>query len=161
MSKTKRDTPTFLSLEYRYWMELDDSGLAAAAAFVDELMPTVLNLRLTRIGPTNRRLWLFPRFVNSGRRLPAGHLPIFCSESGVPWTSLYFRQQFLYPCLRRLKAAGDPYLQPLDASGRNSIEARFWSLHCYRLGTRSHVSRSTITTLAATKDMIYEHARWR
>jgi len=71
-------------------------------------------------------------------------------QFGVPLMSLYYCQQFLYPCLRRLKAAGDPCLRPLDATGRNSTEARFWSFHCYRSGARCHVSRSTITALATT-----------
>ena len=84
-------------------------------------------------------------------------------ESGLAASAAFvdYREHFLYPCLRRLKADGDPYLRPLDVTGRNSIEARFLSLHCYRRGARSHVSRSTRTTMEATKDMIYEHARWR
>ena len=88
--------------------------------------------------------------------------PIFVKEDGTPWTSLYFREQFLYPSLRRLQAKGDPYLAMLDETGPNSLEARIWSLHCYRRGARTHVSRSQPgRRTMASKDQIYEHARWR
>jgi hypothetical protein len=67
---------------------------------------------------------------------------VFCQPDGTPWTSKYFRRRFLYPSLHRQRAAGDPYLRPFDGSPGNSIEAKFWSLHCYRRGA-------------------YEHGRWR
>ena len=87
--------------------------------------------------------------------------PIFIKDDGTPWTSLFFREQFLYPCLRRLQAKGDAYLAPLAQTGKNSLEARFWSLHCYRRGARTHVSRTLPGQPMASKDQIYEHARWR
>ena len=86
---------------------------------------------------------------------------IFCDEGGKSWTSSYFRKQFLYPCLRRLRALGDPLLIGLDDEGMNSIESRFWSLHCYRRGARSKVSQKEGNLRYASNEQIYEHGRWR
>ena len=81
---------------------------------------------------------------------------IFTDAAGAPWTSQFFRQQFLYPVLRRLKNAGDPSLTRLE------IELAFWSLHCYRRGARSHVSHHLPgRRTKATKEQVYEHGRWR
>lgn len=92
------------------------------------------------------------------------HGIMFRSEEGRPWTSLYFRTTFLYPHLQALQQRGDPYLTPFTTAG-NSIEDKFWSLHCFRRGARSHVSRGGIFGKArlrrATQDEVYEHARWR
>ena len=81
---------------------------------------------------------------------------IFKDSNGAPWTSRFFRQQFLYPVLRRLKNDGDPALSRMD------IVTAFWSLHCYRRGARTHVSlRLPGRRTKATKEMVYEHGRWR
>ena len=58
---------------------------------------------------------------------------IFLDDLDQPWTSHSFRTQYLYPCLQRLKAEGDPYLQAL------AILTAFWSLHSYRSGAQTHV----------------------
>ena len=93
------------------------------------------------------------------------HGLVFCTENGTPWTSLYYRTMFLYPHLHMLQRSGDPYLTPFSSHPGNSIEEKFWSLHCFRRGARSHVSRGGIFGNArlrrATQDEIYEHARWR
>ena len=39
---------------------------------------------------------------------------IFKDSNRSPWTSRFFRQQFLYPVLRRLKNEGDPALSKID-----------------------------------------------
>jgi hypothetical protein len=91
--------------------------------------------------------------------------PIFRHLDGAPWTSRYFRDTYLYPSLSRQQALGDPYLVPFDGSPGNSIAEKFWSLHCYRRGARSHVSRGgkfgRHRFKKATSDQVYEHARWR
>ena len=90
---------------------------------------------------------------------------ILTHANGTPWTSLSFRQQILYPSLHLQRAAGDPYLLPFDGTPGNDIASKFWSLHCYRRGARSHVSRGgkfgRHRLRRATKDEVYEHGRWR
>jgi hypothetical protein len=90
---------------------------------------------------------------------------VFTSADGTAWTSLSFRQNYLYPALRAQQQAGDPYLRPFTGGPGNSLEDKFWSLHCYRRGARTHVSRGGIyghnRLKKATSDQVYEHARWR
>jgi hypothetical protein len=90
---------------------------------------------------------------------------VFLSPDGTLWTSKYFRESYLYPSLRLQQAAGDAYLRPFSGGPGNSLEEKFWSLHCYRRGARSHVSRGGIygrhRFKKATNDQVYEHARWR
>ena len=97
------------------------------------------------------------------RARPTG--PIFCHINGTRWSSFFFRNTYLYPSLHRQRLNGDPLLAPFDGSSGNSIESRFWSLHCYRRGGRSHVSRGGIygghRLRTANETMVYEHARWR
>jgi hypothetical protein len=97
---------------------------------------------------------------------PQGHHgQLFRSEAGTIWTSLYYRRTFLYPHLHNLQQQGDPYLSPFTEDPGNSLEDKFWSLHCFRRGARSHVSKGGIFGNArlrrATQDEVYEHARWR
>ena len=81
---------------------------------------------------------------------------IFKHANGAPWTSMFFRKQYLFPVLRRLKSSGDAYLS------RRDIEKAFWSLHSYRRGARTHVSHKIKGQRSiASKEQIYEHARWR
>lgn len=91
--------------------------------------------------------------------------PIFLRNTGSRWTSKYFRDRFLYPSLHAQRAGGDPYLQPFDGSPGNSIENKVWSLHCYRRGARSHVSKGgrfgRYRFRKANDNQIYLHARWR
>jgi hypothetical protein len=92
-------------------------------------------------------------------------LASFLHDDGTPWTSLYFRQQFLYPSLHAQQAAGDAYLRPHSGGLGNTLEANFWSLHCYQCRARSHVSRGGIygqhCFRKPTLDQVYEHACWR
>jgi hypothetical protein len=101
-------------------------------------------------------------FARDWRR---SHRLIFLRPNGTKWTSRYFRDRFLYPSLHEQQANGDPYLLPFDGSPGNSIEAKFWSLHCYRRGARSHVSRGgrfgRYRFRKANDTQIYLHARWR
>jgi hypothetical protein len=91
--------------------------------------------------------------------------PIFLRPNGSKWTSRFFRDGFLYPLLHEQRAQGDPYLWPFDGSPGNSIAIKFWSLHCYRRGARSHVSRGgrfgRHRFRKANDNQIYLHARWR
>jgi hypothetical protein len=100
-----------------------------------------------------------------GANWPQSTACVFTHQDGTPWTSKFFCQRFLYLSLHRQRAAGDPHLRPFDGSPGNTLEAKFWSLHCYRRGARSHVSRGgkfgKHRLCRATKDEVYEHGRWR
>ena len=85
---------------------------------------------------------------------------IFRHADGSPWSSLYYRRTYLYPSLHEQRGMGDPYLKPFDGRPGNSIEDKFWSLHTYRRAGRTHVTKP-LTAKKATKDQIYEHARWK
>jgi hypothetical protein len=91
--------------------------------------------------------------------------PAFTRDDGLPWTSAYFRQTFIYPLLHQQQQEGDAYLSPFDGSPGNSIADKFWSLHFYRRGANTHVSRGGlhggIRFRRATSIQSYEHARWR
>jgi hypothetical protein len=87
---------------------------------------------------------------------------LFCTPTGTKWTSKYFRDTYLYPALEAQRLAGDPILRAFDGSIGNTLQAKFWSLHCYRRGSRTHVSRKNPRCYRrATEAEIYEHARWR
>ena len=86
--------------------------------------------------------------------------PIFLTARGGVWTSSYYRSTFLYPSLLRQQANGDPALR-----GVYRLQQVFWSLHSFRNGARSQVSRQRLTgathTRKATTMEVYEHGRWR
>jgi hypothetical protein len=87
---------------------------------------------------------------------------LFCTPSGTRWTSKYFRDTYLYPSLEAQRLAGDPILRAFDGSPGNTLQAKFWSLHCYCRGSRSHVLRKSPRCYRrATQAEIYEHARRR
>jgi hypothetical protein len=111
--------------------------------------------------------WFHRARISSGIDVPwfDNNAPIFCHPDGAPWTSLYFRTTFLYPSLHTQQQAGDSYLRPYTGGLGNSLGAKMWSLHCYRRGGRSHVSRGGVygrrRFKKATSTQVYEHARWR
>ena len=90
---------------------------------------------------------------------------VFTHPSGVPWTSLFYRHEFLYPSLKRQRLAGDAMLAAFDDTPGNAIASKFWSLHCFRRGARSQVSRGGNfghhRFRKALKSQVYEHGRWR
>jgi hypothetical protein len=90
----------------------------------------------------------------------------FAHASGTPWTLCYCWHAFLYPSLKKQRAGGDAMLLAFDGYPGNTLKAKFWSLHCFRRGSRSqevswgrkfgcHRFRK------AFKSQIYEHGRWR
>jgi hypothetical protein len=90
---------------------------------------------------------------------------VFTHENGRPWTSYYFGHAFLYPALHTLRAQGDAWLTPFNDAPGNTLEAKFWSLHCFRRGAGSHCTRGGRFAhhrfRKATKPQLYEHGRWR
>ena len=95
--------------------------------------------------------------------IPPDDRLIFLHPDGSPWTSLSYRTSFLYPSLRQLQRQGDPYLRPYNGPEGNFLEDKFWSLHCFRRGARTHVSRRHLSSnrRVASPVLIYEHGRWR
>ena len=87
---------------------------------------------------------------------------VFTQANGKPWTSKYYRTTYLYPALHKMRAEGDAYLRPYDGTPGNSLEEKFWSLHSFRRGANSHVSRRQPNTVRKADDSEkYAHARWR
>ena len=88
---------------------------------------------------------------------------VFSHPDGTAWTSAYFRFRYLYPALEAQRET-DPLLRAFDGTPGNSIREKIWSLHCYRRGARSHVSRGgkkLARHRRATEAQVYEHGRWR
>lgn len=98
--------------------------------------------------------------LTHGRHSPPTMSPLFLTTRGGLWTSAYYRATFLYPSLLRQQANGDPALRHIP-----SLPQTFWSLHSFRNGARSQVSRRRLTgatyTRKATMMEVYEHGRWR
>lgn len=89
---------------------------------------------------------------------------IFVHETGTPWDSFFYRQEFVYPLLYKLQIDGDPYLSPFKGGTGQSIQEAFKSLHMYRRGGRSHcdiVRPPANHRRKATPAEVYEHGRWR
>ena len=89
---------------------------------------------------------------------------VFQDEGGTQWDSYYFRHEFVYPLLYKLRLEGDPALTPLDGTGSNTIPLRYHSLHMYRRGARSHcdiIRESPTVRRKASPVEVYEHGRWR
>lgn len=91
--------------------------------------------------------------------IPYRHPYLFSYINGRPWDSDYFRRRHLYPSLEAQRQNGDVYLRAFD------IPSQFWSLHSYRRGSHSHVTRGGIYGARrfrkASETQSYEHARWR
>jgi len=88
---------------------------------------------------------------------------LFVHADGSPWTSKYYRTTYLYPFLHMQRLADDLHLKPFDGVGAHqSLEEVFYSLHSYRRGGRSEVSKARPVPLRrATDDEVNEHGRWR
>ena len=87
---------------------------------------------------------------------------IFCHRDGRPWTSNFFRTTYLLPSLQEQRDSGDPTLRAYDGSLGMTLIEKFWSMHCYRSGGRTHVQKlRLLCTRKATPVEITEHARWR
>ena len=88
---------------------------------------------------------------------------VFQHSNGTSWDSKFFRGTYLIPSLNDQRLAGDPSLLPFDGSTPgNTLAEKFWSMHSYRRGARSHVSRKRATNgRKASEDEVNEHGRWR
>jgi hypothetical protein len=83
--------------------------------------------------------------------------------SSVAWDSRFFRTKYLIPSLALQRAAGDKALLPFDDTPGNTLLEKFWSMHSYRRGGRTRVSKKDESTIRrkATPEEVNEHGRWR
>jgi hypothetical protein len=87
---------------------------------------------------------------------------IFDNNAGIPWDSAYFRHCYLLPLLQLQRLNGDAYLQEFDGSPGKTLMEAFYSMHSYRRGGRSHVSKHRPgCRRKATPEEVNEHGRWR
>ena len=89
-------------------------------------------------------LWI-ERLVDLLRLVPGDQTvceaPLFVHVDESPWTSHYFRSTYLIPSLQEQRLSGDPTLRAFNGSPGNTLAEKFWSMHSYRRGGRSRVSR--------------------
>ena len=106
--------------------------------------------------------WLL-HVLDDRQAAPTGSDRVFALPNGRCWDLAYYRSRFLYPGLVFLRTAGDPMLQTIGNLRGNCIPDRFYSLHSYRRGARTHSQRSQPVLLhrKATDRQVNEHARWR
>ena len=88
--------------------------------------------------------------------------PIFVTENGRVWNSYHFRDTYLYPSLSRLWLQHDPLLQTYAPHSPEDLAKKFYSLHSYRRGGRTHVSKKRAGCIRkATTLEVSDHGRWR
>jgi hypothetical protein len=93
---------------------------------------------------------------------------LFSTESRQRWNSSYFRHEYAFPLLEEMRAAGEPTLQVFSDVEGHRIKDKVWSMHSWRRGGRSKVTRSPREGdlvpggwRKATLDEVNEHGRWR
>jgi hypothetical protein len=92
-------------------------------------------------------------------RVPSGY--VICHDNGTPWTSHYFRHNYVYPLLAIQRSLGDPYLHKFDETVGRGLRENYWSFNMYRRGGRNQVSCKRASNLrAATPAEVVEHGRW-
>jgi hypothetical protein len=102
-------------------------------------------------------LWLT---LPQSRRILTAY--VICHDSGLPWTSHYYRYTHVYPLLAVQRTLGDAYLAKFDETVGKGLIENYWSFNMYRRGDRNHVSRQRASNIrAATPAEVIEHGRWR
>jgi hypothetical protein len=93
---------------------------------------------------------------------------LFSTQSRHRWNSSYFRHEYAFPLLEEMRAAGEPTLQVFTDREGQRICDKVWSMHSWRRGGRSKVTRSPregdpvpLGWRKATLDEVNEHGRWR
>ena len=87
---------------------------------------------------------------------------IFLTKTGRRWNSYHFRETYLYPGLTRQWQEGDPLLRTYAPRSAEDLPKKFYSLHSYRRGARTHVSKKRDGCIRkATQLEITDHGRWR
>jgi hypothetical protein len=92
---------------------------------------------------------------------------LFSTNLMPTWTSRHFREKFAIPLLEVQRLSGEPTLQTFSTKAGQRIQDKVYSMHSWRRGGRSKVSRSARHSepkpkgaRRATPDEIYEHGRW-
>jgi hypothetical protein len=93
---------------------------------------------------------------------------LFSTENRRRWNSSYFRHEYAFPLLEAMRREGEPTLQVFSDVEGNRICDKVYSMHSWRRGGRSKVTRtpragdsSPPGWRKATPDEINEHGRWR
>ena len=66
---------------------------------------------------------------------------LFRSSTSTAWSSLYFRNNHLYPLLHLQRIEGDAPLCHINVTSSTDIPYHFYSLHSYRRGAQSNTTR--------------------
>ena len=93
---------------------------------------------------------------------PEDGTSLFSTPSCTQWSSGYFRRRHVYPHLEILKA-WDPDLSQLGDGADQQLGVIIFSMHSWRRGADTFVHQlwPGINLRVATKEEIYEHARWK
>ena len=87
---------------------------------------------------------------------------IFVTQTGARWNSTFFRENYVYPFLYDQLAQGDPLLRTYAKTDRTLLRRRLYSMHSWRRGGRTHVSRKRPGCVRPASDQeIRDHGRWR
>jgi hypothetical protein len=96
---------------------------------------------------------------------------LFSTESEPQWSSRFFRVNYAYPILEMQRRAGEPSLSTFSNEPGNRMEDKIYSMHTWRRGGRSRVSRVSRLprhnepnprgTRKASPTEVYEHGRWQ
>jgi hypothetical protein len=99
---------------------------------------------------------------------PQDALHLFSTANYPTWNSYIFRERFAYPLLERQRLGGEPTLQMFSDIPGHRIRDSVTSIHSWRSGGRSRVSRDARhnepqhpLSRQATSLEVYEHGRWR
>jgi len=90
-----------------------------------------------------------------------GSDPFVRGGDGKRFTSSYFRNEYLYPFLHRLKQEGDATLLAFTQEVGNRIEDKYYSMHSYRRGGNSQATKRRRGKKVASSIQVYEHGRWK
>jgi hypothetical protein len=92
---------------------------------------------------------------------------LFSTRTTPTWTSRHFRENFALPILEMQRLSGEPTLQAFSMKPGHRLSDKIYSIHSWRRGGRSKVSRSPRHNepkpkgvRRATPEEIYEHGRW-
>jgi hypothetical protein len=101
------------------------------------------------------------------RFTPAREDRLFSTRLTPTWTSRHLRENFAIPILEIQRLSGEPTLKAFSSKPGHRISDKVYSMHSWRRGGRSKVSRSARHNepkppgaRRATPDEIYEHGRW-
>ena len=99
--------------------------------------------------------------------VPHNGVDLFSTATYPRWTSHGFREHFAYPLLELQRRSGEPTLQVFSDEPGNRIRDAVTSIHSWKRGGRSKVSRlprhdephHPLFRIASEPET-YEHGRW-